>query len=158
MKDLDIYIKESLLDDIDDLEQVSDKNIDNHFAISNIYDITYVKVLGTNRIMPVIDKKAIKKLNPKYVHEFELLGPNGGKLQKSVSSYIGTLARSIMDINYDDPIQNITSFLSPIINRKFYIWLGNNEDGKFNPNAKWNAVRICFEASLDEILINLKRK
>ena len=50
MKNLQEYIEESLLDDIDDLETDSDKIVKNHVSLYGHYDLNYIKVVGAAKL------------------------------------------------------------------------------------------------------------
>ena len=63
MKSLEQYIEESLLDDIDDLENTSDEIVKDYNTLYGHYDLNYIKAVSAPKLNKYIDKKAIKKLD-----------------------------------------------------------------------------------------------
>ena len=80
MKNLDLYIKESLLDDIDDLEKESDKSVDKANSIGSEYEVAYVDNSG------LIERLELRKLK-KYPTPWDQTNINsfkyGGHIRKA---------------------------------------------------------------------------
>ena len=64
MKNLNIYLQESLLDDWDDLEKAADKSIEDSSYIGGQYNVKYVKVEGS--FLSNFNPRLLSKLNLKY--------------------------------------------------------------------------------------------
>ena len=70
MKNLQEYIEESLLDDIDDLEKDSDDMVKWKTSIGGEYYVRYVMVFNIGSTLKELDKQKIKKLTYKYLGGF----------------------------------------------------------------------------------------
>ena len=105
MKSLEQYIEESLLDDIDDLETNSDKNVKNYVSLYGHYDLNYIKAVGAQKLNKYIDKKTIKKLDTELnLDKYYRVNSGMGTASKHpISKYISMLADYIMKLHiYDE--------------------------------------------------------
>ena len=149
MKDLQEYIEESLLDDIDDLEKDSDSVVHDKFTLASNHYIRYVMVYGIKNVLANIDKSQIKKLSPKYTDKFHIYNQKGSIAKNLNIKYIDTLVRYIMELeDVDGNLQKVLEdFLNPIMKYKTFVNLTDN-----------NIIRIQLWNGLDEIEICLRKK
>ena len=149
MKNLQEYIEESLLDDIDDLEKDTDSAVHDKFTLASNHYIRYVMVYGMKNVLANIDKNQIKKLSPKYVDKFPIYNQTGAIAKNLNIKYIDTLVRYIMELeDVDGNLQKVLEdFLTLIMKCKILVNLTDN-----------NIIRIQLWNGLDEIEICLRKK
>ena len=105
MKNLQEYIEESLLDDIDDLETNSDKIVKSHVSLYGHYDLHYIKAVSTQKLNKCIDKKNINKLDAELNLDkhYRVNSSIGTASKHPVAKYISMLADYIMKLHiYDE--------------------------------------------------------
>jgi hypothetical protein len=105
MKNLQEYIEESLLDDIDDLETNSDKIVKSHVSLYGHYDLHYIKMVSAPKLNKCIDKKAINKLDAELNLDkhYRVNSSVGTASKLPVAKYISMLADYIMKLHiYDE--------------------------------------------------------
>lgn len=105
MKDLQEYIEESLLDDIDDLEANSDKIVKSHASLYGHYDLNYIKAVSAPNLNKYIDKKTIKKLDAELNLDkhYRINSSVGAASKHPVTKYISMIVDYIMKLYvYDE--------------------------------------------------------
>ena len=149
MKDLQEYIEESLLDDIDDLEKDSDSAVHDKFTLASNHYIRYVMVYGIKNVLANISKNQIKKLSPKYTDKFHIYNQTGSIAKNPNIKYIDTLVRYIMELeDVDGNLQKVLEdFLTPIMKCRISVDLVYD-----------NLIRIQLGGGFDEIEICLRKK
>jgi hypothetical protein len=105
MTSLQEYIEESLLDDIDDLENDSDKIVKSHVSLYGHYDLNYIKAVSAPKLNKYIDKKTIKKLDAELNLDkhYRINSSVGTASKHPVTKYISMIVDYIMKLHiYDE--------------------------------------------------------
>ena len=86
MKTLEQYIEESLLDNIDDLEQKSDDIVKTTTKLIGHYNVDGIYISGVTYLNKYLDKKAIKNLGIEAKQNIFKVYRNGRKDNSPLSS------------------------------------------------------------------------
>ena len=107
MRTLQEYIEESLLDDLDDLEKISDKFTNDKSSISGYYDVNYIRTVNANYLNKYLDKKAIKQLGIEINQDphYRVNNSSGTALKSPVAEYINMLVGYIMKLPIYDELK-----------------------------------------------------
>lgn len=117
MKSLEQYIEESLLDDIDDLEQKSDDIVKISTKLIGHYNTTGTYISAPGYLNKYLDKNAIKKLGIKANQDTFKVYSNGKRINSPLSSYISRLTEYIM---YNLDIEEFKAALAQAKTDKHY--------------------------------------
>ena len=97
MTSLEEYIRESLLDDFDELEAAADDNVKASSSLGKKYKVNFVRVKDLNDVLSELNTDKINSLKLLYNEEFNVEGQYGDILRGRTED-IHKLVQSIMDI------------------------------------------------------------
>lgn len=126
MKSLEQYIEESLLDDIDDLEQKSDDIVKTATKLIGHYNVDGIYISGVTYLNKYLDKKAIKNLGIEAKPNIFKVYRGGKRDNSPLSSYISMLVEYIM---YNTDIKEFKNAINYAKSKKDYqyIYVNVNE-------------------------------
>ena len=100
MKDLQEYIKESLLDDLDDLENDSDNMVKASKSLGKKYKVQWVAVEGIDDLLNNLNKDKLNSLNTLYKEDFKITDKYQDPLPSNTPTEdVRKLVQSIMDLS-----------------------------------------------------------
>ena len=150
MKDLELYIKESLLDDIEDLEAKSDNNVSKSLSIGSEWEIASTDDF---QVVSKMDKRALKKYptiwdqsNFKAFRGYRtrsVKSPNKTEIQ--IANIVLSLNKEALEKN-EGPGNELYDFFQNVMQKHFDTLY--KLDLQFNPQVEKGKVSMYCEKSM----------